>query len=295
MDGEWRSTFDGGGKTISNYKITHGATNNATPSGFFGITGSGAGIKNFRLILGANISATQRYAGVIVGLMKRNLSIDNVHVDYNNKSWNANVTVANHGTFVGRVYSGSGTDTLSVLTLNRVSADNVNMQTAGSTPEFGGLVGYLLENATITESYATGKIDGNRSAGGLVGFAGGVAGVVINISNSYAAVDVKNGGAARVDNVGQFVGKSVSNPTINVRNSWTTSPQGANMRMVDNGTINGTATNVYAPVQVSGGFGSGGANSYTPSLTLPTGFAAGLWRYDATTTTGLELVNNPEN
>ena len=278
VDGTWRSTFDGGGKTISNYKITHGATNSATPSGFFGITGSGAGIKNFRLILGANISATQRYAGVIVGLVTRNLSIDNVHVDYNGKAWNANVTVANHGTLVGRVFSGSTTDALSVLTLNRVSADNVNMQTAGNTPEFGGLVGFLLENATITESYATGKIDGNRSAGGFMGFAGGVTGMVINISDSYAAVDVTIGGAARVDNVGQFVGKSVSNPTINVSNSWTASPSGANMRMVDNTTISGTVTNVYAPFQVSGGVANKGADAYNQfQANLPTGFTAVTW------------------
>ncbi|MCT7405363.1 GLUG motif-containing protein [Aliarcobacter cryaerophilus] len=190
-----------------------------------------------------------------------------------------------HGTnhFTG-TFDGKGF-TISNLYINRATQDNVglfeytnnatiknigleNVNITGNN-YVGGLVGRNGGNkGTISNSYATGSVNGNSEVGGLVGVNGGT------ISNSYATNSVDGKG----DRVGGLVGANGNNGIIT--NSYATGSVSGNHQvgglLGSNG--GGIITNSYATGKVEGrnivggllGFNSGIiTNSYA------TGYVSG--------------------
>ncbi|MBT0571085.1 filamentous hemagglutinin N-terminal domain-containing protein [Curvibacter sp. CHRR-16] len=98
---------------------------------------------------------------------------------------------------------------------------SVSTTNTGTTVGVGGLVG-LAQNATISNSYATGSVTGSGSS-----YVGGLVGVIaknssVTISNSYATGAVS--GANQVGGLvgGQASGNSVSAYSVSISNSYAT-------------------------------------------------------------------------
>ncbi|MCT7517397.1 GLUG motif-containing protein [Aliarcobacter cryaerophilus] len=151
-------------------------------------------------------------------------------------------------------------------TIKNIGLENVNIT---GNNYVGGLVGRNGGNkGTISNSYATGSVNGNSEVGGLVGVNGGT------ISNSYATNSVDGKG----DRVGGLVGANGNNGIIT--NSYATGSVSGNHQvgglLGSNG--GGIITNSYATGKVEGrnivggllGFNSGIiTNSYA------TGYVSG--------------------
>ena len=128
-------------------------------------------------------------------------------------------------------------------TVNNVGLSNIDIT---GDRHVGGLVGYSIDS-TITNSYATGTVQGRYSVGGLVGFSYGDS----NIRNSYATGEVTG--------TGYYVGGLVGRNRRTIENSYAT------------GTVRGeravgglvgrnrrTIENSYATGSVSGNSDVGG-------------------------------------
>ncbi len=162
----WAGTFDGTGKTISNFTLNSNASN----LGLFGLTAAGSTIKNLGLLNVSVTGGTGNNVGGLVGYGKGTIS---------NSYATGNVS-STSGWYVGGLvgYGSSGTISNSYATgsVSSTSGNNV-----------GGLVGQNL-SGTISNSYATGNVSTSGGhVGGLVGY--GVGGT---ISNSYATGNVSS-------------------------------------------------------------------------------------------------------
>ncbi|MDR2580034.1 MAG: hypothetical protein LBC85_03460, partial [Fibromonadaceae bacterium] len=128
----------------------------------------------------------------------------------------------------------------------------------------GGLVG-RADNTTITNSYATGNVEGDSNVGGLVGWAGGT------IINSYAT-----GNVVGYERVGGLVGSGSGTIT----HSYATgNVEGSNHVGGFAGSSSGTVTNSYATGNVAGSGnrigGFAGSSSGTVTNSYATGNVAG--------------------
>ena len=180
----FNSIFDGLGHTISNLKISGGAS-----TGLFAYV-SGATIQNVGLVTGTVTGAAS--TGALVG----NMASTTI-----NNSYAQNIIVtgaAGTGGLVGTVV-GTGNSNIN----NSYATGSVNGLDAG----VGGLVGSLAGSGNISNSFATGKVTNTGAAtGGLVGSTA-TAG---SITNSCASGDVQGDGAG----TGGLVGSSASSGSI---------------------------------------------------------------------------------
>ena len=282
-----RIVLDGGGKSLT--VSIGGGTPNST--GLFASVQGKLGIQNLDVNVagwGYNPDGVSWSAiGILVGLARvgSNIVINDVHVDLNSQPGTSNSTSwMLLGGMIG--YVESGATTAATITKSSVTEVNINL-TGNINHSIGGMVGYSNATTTISESFVIGTIRGSNLSGnaGVGGFIGKQAAGSASITNSYTSMNISNrGGTTAAGDIGIFVGGA---GTISITKSFGVSAA-TNTRFSDNGNA-GTQTQTYSNIV------RGAAAAYTPSATLPTGFAAGTWRYDAATATKLELVNNPEN
>ena len=152
--------YDGGNKTISNYKI-----DNVTGSynGAFGHMVGGM-LKNV-MISGADI-VTKNYGGGLVGLVKSGTVIQDCSVS--NSSLKGDTGAV--GGIVGYIYSGA---TVSGCSISNVSIGAASGSTGGNN--YGGIVGYLKNSGTVTiqnchTDAQSSIITGGGQNGGIVGY-----------------------------------------------------------------------------------------------------------------------------
>lgn len=106
------------------------------------------------------------------------------------------------GGLVGRFVSGSVSDSYATGAVNSGTGSNQN---------YGGLVGVMFANTSISRSYATGNVAGRNSTGGLVG---SVNATGTSITNCFSTGNVT--GSTNSATVGRLVGTS----TASVTNSY---------------------------------------------------------------------------
>jgi len=233
-------TFDGDHNRING--VTLERTNSM--AGVFGI-GHGTKISNLR-IRAADISSTKLYAGVLIGANSGSISncsteglltsyfysggLVGFHIGSIENSW-SQVTIpsvssasagglvgamvgtidssfalsdvtgaANTGGLVGSMISGSINDSF--------ARGNIVASVGGFPQAYGGLVGFLRGNSTITNSYSTGSLIGKLQTGGLVGRT--EAGTTISHSFTTAASITGTSTSAQV---GHLVGASLGTIT----------------------------------------------------------------------------------
>ena len=233
----FNSTFDGLGHTISNLVITGGAS-----TGLFA-EAAGATIQNVGLVNGTVIGAAS--TGALVGNMA-STTINNSYAKNVNVSGNAGT-----GGLVGTIVGAGDSNINSSYTTGTVNGNGG----AG----VGGLVGSIAGaggSKNISNSYATGSVDGAAATGGLVGSSASPG----NISNSYATGAV-SGHAAGGAGTGGLVGSLAASG--NISNSYATgkvmSTGAATGGLVGSTAASGTITNSCAAGDVQGdGAGTGG-------------------------------------
>jgi filamentous hemagglutinin family protein len=145
----------------------------------------------------------------------------------------------------------------------------------------GGLVGFLGGSAKVTDCYATGDIDGNDTAGGLVGLSES------SIESSYAT-----GAVSGVDDIGGLVGiNAVSGSNVGTVTASYSTDSVKGKKDVGGlvGENAGTLSSAYWDTQTSGttlgvGFQDSGARGNAVKRTtaqlrasLPSGFASSVW------------------
>ena len=127
--------------------------------------------------------------------------------------------------------------------IKNIGLENINITGINMV---GGIIGINTGNSSLTNSYATGNVNGNMSVGGLVGYhyQG-----QLNITNSYAIVDV----TGNKDTIGGLIGYTIGG---NIRNSYSigsvTGNEG-NVGGLVGYNYRGTITNSYSTGNVTGG------------------------------------------
>ncbi len=129
----------------------------------------------------------------------------------------------------------------------------------------GGLVGHNYANSSISNSYSNATVKGDDKVGGLVGSSSGT------ISNAYAT-----GSVTGDYDVGGLVGSAGSNSTIS--NAYATGPvtgNGSVGGLVGYISRGGTISNAYATGSVSGTDSVGGLVGYNFYGTISNAYATG--------------------
>ncbi|MEK6959113.1 MAG: GLUG motif-containing protein [archaeon] len=198
---ELKGQFDGGSHTISGIMINSSGGNAA----LFAHASAGSSIKNLTL---SNFDVTSGgfYAAPLLAYGTANIS--NVHVlNTSVKSTFGGNSLA--GGLVGSLDNGSiqkSSSSGNILVASSIAGgiasviwngttisetkSSVSISVAGSDcDDLGGIVGYMGRGASISDSYATGKIDGANGCTGDCRNVGGLVGItydLVNISNSYS-------------------------------------------------------------------------------------------------------------
>jgi hypothetical protein len=208
----FNGTFDGNGSTISNLTINRSTTDYV---GLFGATGATAKIQNVKLentnVIGRGCTgalAGDNYGAItnsyVMGAVTGSTSVGGL-VGRNASSISDSYT---SGSVEGNWCSGGlvgyhsrGTITLSYST-----------STVKGERDVGGLVGGTFDGGTITNSYARGAVTGTENCvGGLVGYNS-----TGSITNAYAA-----GAVTGKTNIGGLVGQNTNNGTV-TKSYWDT-------------------------------------------------------------------------
>ncbi len=237
-------SFNGLGHTITDLAINRGGTDYV---GLFGYT-SGATISNVTLS-GGSITGNDDVGTLIGYMLGGSVSAASASATVSGRS----TTEANTGGLIGAVNGGT------------VSGSSASGSVTGAGYQIGGLVGYLSNDGSITQSYATGTVTGTATGdgygyiGGLVG-ANGYSGDGGTISQSYATGTVTGSSGP----IGGFVG----------HNEGTITDSYATGRVIGLGTaanvggfvgvnfVNGTITSAYSTGYVTGSSGVGGFAGY---------------------------------
>lgn len=170
------ATFDGSGKTISNFKIARGTNYVGFFSSVVGSIVKGLTIENAQL----DVPQSFDYAGIMAGVIDNgsmlNVTVKNSTINYSGAS------VSNFaGGLVG--YCSKRSALIHSATLTGISI-------SGNIKYVGGLAGYLGQNTVLSDSkIEANSISGNIFVGGLVGQNDGlIAGCKANvtINNTYS-------------------------------------------------------------------------------------------------------------
>ena len=209
---QYRGTFDGNRKTITNLYI-NASQNNV---GLFGYTMEGT-IKNLTFEY-ANVTNTKTYTGILVG--------------YANNSNLQNIKISNTCQIKGGKETGGIAGDLSYAN----AYNCVNYATVQGNNRVGGLFGYCsVENSSITTCANYGNVTATSTdAGGLVGHF--ISGTIQDCAN-YG--DVK--GTERVAGMAGYVSKGKIQNVFNYGNISATNSTDAGMAFgnSDNGTTEG--------------------------------------------------------
>ncbi|MCQ2958187.1 MAG: hypothetical protein MJ180_04715, partial [Candidatus Gastranaerophilales bacterium] len=216
--------LNGNGYAIENFVIN--SSTNSTMHGLFRDIVEGSTVKNLNME-NVSIESTQNHIGALCGGSWNNTNgtIDNCTMSgsVTGKDYTGGLvgefgsgTITNSsasGSVTGEGYTGGlvGNAGISSSITNSSASGNV----IGGPRDTGGLVGRAA--GTITNSYATGSVEGGSAVGGLVGYQYG------NISNSYAL-----GAVSGSSKVGGAVGEN----------------SGTIEKCYSTGTVTGTGTHV---------------------------------------------------
>ena len=159
----YKGTFDGQGHTISGLNVS-----NAEYAGLFACVDGGT-VKN--LVVSGKVSGTT-YTGAIVGYLKNGGTIFRCGNE---------AAVSGSGSYTGGVAGSAGVYDKTNTIEQCYNAGNV---TGGSDSRTGGILGYDMGKAAITDCYNTGLISGANYAGGIRGYLSTLAG---KITNCYSA------------------------------------------------------------------------------------------------------------
>ena len=213
---QYRGTFDGNGKTITNLYI-NASQNNV---GLFGYTNEGT-IKNLTFEY-ANVTNTGVFTGILVGYAN----------GYGNASNLRNIKISNTCQIKGGEETGGIAGDLSYAN----AYNCVNYATVQGNNRVGGLFGYCsVENSSITTCANYGNVTATSTdAGGLVGYF--ISGTIQDCAN-YG--DVK--GTERVAGMAGYVSKGKIQNVFNYGNISATNSTDAGMAFgnSDNGTTEG--------------------------------------------------------
>ncbi|MDE7401545.1 MAG: hypothetical protein K2N17_05790 [Clostridia bacterium] len=199
-------TFDGNGKTISNFFITDEVINQEnyqneylTAVGLFGnavpTTASPVVIKNltlkdYEVRVHPGESQTRSFSGSLVG-SGIGVQITNCHADGDIIAFGDDNQIIFTGGLAGYLQAAyvnlDSSTTVAYDSFVRSCSTNVNIEGTGSPRSAGGLVGYLVSANTnaigyVVNSYSTGNIYGAMHAGGIVGTLGRYS----SITNCYS-------------------------------------------------------------------------------------------------------------
>ena len=213
---QYRGTFDGNGKTITNLYI-NASQNNV---GLFGYTSEGT-IKNLTFEY-ANVTNTGVFTGILVGYAN----------GYGNASNLRNIKISNTCQIKGGKETGGIAGDLSYAN----AYNCVNYATVQGNNRVGGLFGYCsVENRSITTCANYGNVTATSTdAGGLVGYF--ISGTIQDCAN-YG--DVK--GTERVAGMAGYVSKGKIQNVFNYGNISATNSTDAGMAFgnSNNGTTEG--------------------------------------------------------
>ena len=224
----FQGSYDGAGKTISNMMINTTYTN----TGLFGDVRPGAIIKNVS-IEGADITSTNKFTGILVGLSQGEV---------------INCSVS--GTVAGTEEVGGLIGHMTGLTAS-VTESQSDATVSGAFC-VGGLVGITHNFSSISDSFATGNVNGTGSSGMIGGLVGQHEGG--KIERCYASGTVSASGN---DNVGGLIGRTSGGP---ITDSFSSSPVTGkqNVGGLIGEALLGTVVDCYASGDVTGTSNVGG-------------------------------------
>jgi filamentous hemagglutinin family protein len=266
------------------------AVNLSAGQNFSTTLGLGGTTKTFTVInsVGASASASSTDLQGISGNVAGNYALGSNINSAGTSAWNSNTGFTPIAGFTGTL-DGLG-HSISNLVINRPGVASVGLigtASAGAVIQNIGLLGgYTIGGAgtgalvgsggtsTVTNSYATGNVNGAASTGGLVGTM-----TTGNITNSYATGNVNNISAA---SVGGLLG---SGTTGNISNSYATGSVtgGAGAGGLVGALTSGNVSNSYASGAVIGGAGSGGLVGTITTGNITNTYATGSVKGDAGT------------
>lgn len=167
----FRGKFNGNLHSINNLFIDRLSTNRV---GLFGETNSDGGTKaQIKNVFLENVDINGRQSvGALLGY-GQSTEIDSVSV-----TGSIHGTSLEVGGLIGNLDNGC-----------EVSNTFSSADVTGSSFYVGGLIGYAL-NAHVSDSYASGSVQGSNSVGGLLGFIGKRSGSTASLTNSFAAGSV---------------------------------------------------------------------------------------------------------
>lgn len=210
---KYQGTFDGNNKTITNLYIN--ASQNYM--GLFGCTNEGT-IKNLTFEY-ANVTKTNNYAGVLVGMAYGGSTLQNIKISNTCQIKGGKYTGGIAGSLVGNAYNCVNYATVQGIkfigglcgrysisrTGNSMTACANYGNVTASSPDVGGLVGYF-DSGTIQDCANYGGVKGTDRVAGMVGSV--TNGKIQNVF-SYGNISVTN----KTQNVGMFFGYSNSGAT----------------------------------------------------------------------------------
>lgn len=204
-------TFDGNGKTISNFYITDevidqenyeseylvnvGLFGNAVATTSSPVVIKNLTLKDFELRVHPGESQARSFSGALVG-SGIGVQITNCHAEGEIIALGDDNQIIFTGGLAGFLQAAYGTvDSSTTITYDsflRSCSTNVNIEGTGSPRSAGGLVGYLVSADThaiayVVNSYSTGNIYGAMHAGGIVGTLGRYSSIANCYSTSVVA------------------------------------------------------------------------------------------------------------
>ena len=258
-----------------------------------------------------SVTATSLYSGGLLGYVYSSVCTTGTCGAISNSYATGSVTssAGYAGGLIG-YYRGNDTNTGATTLSNLYATGAVKNATATTASYMGGLIGYAISNYSITNSYATGNVNGALYLGGFIGNFGYLSTAATTygatVQNSYATGNVTSN-ATGSTYAGGFIGfadtcnnASTPTPANIISQSYST---GSVVGVSDNGSFIGyvkstvcsdgslnkiTITDSYSSGSISGsGTGNGGfIGNATAASTLTRVFATGP-NYASGTSAGL--------
>ena len=196
----FKGHFDGQGHTIKNFNFT--ATHNYFA--LFGVIWGTALVENFTIEGNITVNDAFQYVAGVVAYTNNTPTIRNVHSKVNINS-TSTVSTPRLGGVVGGIPAQNSTTTVDRCTYS----GTLNTNDKGGN--YGGIVGYILNNnttkANITNCLFDGKIlsenTGSAQLGGLIGY---TRKGIVSVKNCLSVGTIEYNDA-NASNIGQFVGR----------------------------------------------------------------------------------------
>ena len=275
----YTGSFQGLGNTIFNLSIASGVK--GANLGLFATIGLGANVADLTLQNAAVTDTGPRPGSIVGGLAAINEgTVFGVHVSgkISGVATSGGLIGANAGSLSFSSASGTviGTRNVGGLTGNTIAAlidqcfADASASGSGHGLFIGGLIGYN-DTATITNSYATGTVNGEKKArvGGLIGDS-----QAATVSASYAAGAVKGKSGSEV---GGFLGAITLEGTYS-HAYWDKTTSGTDSAAGNSKSVTGIR----------------GLSDARLKASLPAGFDPTIWAESPSINNGLPyLINNP--